>query len=160
MVIVELNGGLGNQLYQYAFGMRLARKLNTELKLTFRASFIPRDLKFFVNYRLGDFNIQENFATPEEIKHVKETGIIPKTIEEFESAQGGINVFIQGNWMFTLSYYKELYDILRKEFTLKKPFSPKAEAWKEKILAAENSVSLHIRRGDYIYNQGRSFLPS
>lgn len=33
MIIVKLGGGLGNQLYQYAFGRFLALKHNTELKL-------------------------------------------------------------------------------------------------------------------------------
>ncbi|MBQ3442058.1 MAG: glycosyltransferase [Selenomonadaceae bacterium] len=44
-----------------------------------------------------------------------------------------------------------IVDILRKEFTLKKPFSPNAEAYRQKILSAECSVSMHFRHGDYAY---------
>jgi hypothetical protein len=33
MVVVKLEGGMGNQLFQYAAGRYLAQKLNAELKL-------------------------------------------------------------------------------------------------------------------------------
>mgnify|MGYP001238697128 FL=1 len=32
-IIIGLNGGLGNQLYQYAFGRALSEKLNCDLVL-------------------------------------------------------------------------------------------------------------------------------
>ena len=40
MIIVQLAGGLGNQLFQYAMGRTLAMRNNCELKL---------DLSFFDN---------------------------------------------------------------------------------------------------------------
>ena len=60
-------GGIGNQLYQYAAGRRLAHKLNTELKL---------DVTFYEHdnlrpYALNLFNIKESIATPEEISAMK-----------------------------------------------------------------------------------------
>ncbi len=68
MIIAFLKGGLGNQLYQYAFGRNLARIHNTVLKL---------DISDFqgdstIPYYLSHFNIQENFASPEEIKNHEE----------------------------------------------------------------------------------------
>ena len=32
MIIVNLSGGLGNQMFQYAFGRSLQNKMNTEVK--------------------------------------------------------------------------------------------------------------------------------
>ena len=32
-IIIYLHGGLGNQLYQFAFGRALSKKLNCDLKL-------------------------------------------------------------------------------------------------------------------------------
>lgn len=48
--------------------------------------------------------------------------------------------------------FSDIIDIVREEFTLKKPFNPKAEAWRQKILSAECAVSLHFRCGDYLYH--------
>ena len=68
MIIVRIMGGLGNQMFQYAAGRRLAAIHNTVLKL---------DISDFRDYNLHDyglsvFSIKELFATPEEIKLLKE----------------------------------------------------------------------------------------
>ena len=165
MVIVRPDGGIGNQVNLYALGKYIAYKLNTELKIDisgfttgFKASteFIKR---YHSSYRLSDFNIVENFATPEEIKRINETGTTPTSAQDLENIQG--DVFVKGaRWVHDAKLY-ELYgdiaDVLRKEFTFKKPLSPTADMYYKKILSAENSVSLHFRFGDYVYRPNRWF---
>lgn len=71
MIIVQLGGGLGNQLYQYAFGRFLALKHNTELKLDINHLKKSSTTKEILNrYRLGAFNIIENFADEKEVKDI------------------------------------------------------------------------------------------
>lgn len=53
----------------------------------------------------------------------------------------------------------DIIDIIRQEFTLKKPLSATAEALKQKIISAENSVALHFRHGDYAYNPALKNMP-
>ena len=153
MVIVYIMGGIGNQLYQYAAGRRLAHKLNTELKL---------DVTFYEHdnlrpYALNLFNIKESIATPEEIsamKRFKESQparFIPEILNFPD------NVWLYGYWQYE-EYFADISDILRREFTLKKSLSPIAQHWKEKIIAAENSVSLHFRHGDFIYSPRNSYV--
>ena len=48
MVIVKLIGGLGNQLFQYAIGLRLARLHQTTLKL---------DVNSFEQYKLHRYSL-------------------------------------------------------------------------------------------------------
>src|SRR2546429_310413 len=67
MVIVRLLGGLGNQMFQYAAARRLALAHNVPLKL---------DISWFAHaadraYALRALNIQEAFATPEEIGEIR-----------------------------------------------------------------------------------------
>ena len=147
MVIVELSGGLGNQLFQYAVSRCVALKLNTELKLDLskaKVSFNPKHHGF---YRLGDFNIQENIATPEEIARVKATGITAPPFPKLEDNRR--DIFISGHSFHSEGAFIEIADIIRREFTLKNPLHPISSFWARKIFAAESSVALHIRHGDY-----------
>ena len=71
MIIVNLTGGLGNQLFQYAFGKYLATSNNCKLKL---------DVSSYENYEwhdysLSPFSIDEIFAIPEECKNYKGVGL-------------------------------------------------------------------------------------
>lgn len=130
MVIVNLNGGLGNQLYQYAVGRFIAHKLNTELKLDLTDAETSFKAQHHTDYRLGDFNIRENFATPEEIARVKENGALNPTYSELENFQR--DIFILGNWMHSEEFFLPIADILRREFTLKNPLHKNSAAWEKK----------------------------
>ena len=152
MVIVQLSGGLGNQFYQYACARCLAYKLNTELKLFAPGRNDELELKkrFHSYYRLGAFNVPENFATPEEVEQVSKNGVIPPPLPDLKDFQG--DILIVKNWMHSEKFFSDIIDIIRKEFTLKNHFSPRAEAWRQKILSAECAVSMHFRHGDFAYN--------
>src|SRR3989338_5193642 len=67
MIIVKLSGGLGNQMFQYAAGRRLAYIHDTVLKFDFQG--LNEDTKR--NYELSVFSIKEEFATPQEIAKLK-----------------------------------------------------------------------------------------
>ena len=152
MVIVRISGGVGNQLFQYAAGRQLAKKLNTELKL---------DISWLENnnlapYALDQFNIVEKIATPEEIEPLKkicmDTGLGK---EGYGSIQDVLNypdnIYLDGVW-WSERYFPDIRDLLLKEITIKNPLSSSAEAWKQKILSAECAVSLHVHHGDFLYN--------
>src|SRR5947209_8767851 len=68
MIVVNLAGGMGNQLFQYAAGRCLSLKLNVPLKLD-----ISRFADFSLRpYSLYHFNIKEDFCTPSEITWLKQ----------------------------------------------------------------------------------------
>lgn len=168
MIIVEINGGLGNQMFQYALGRCLSLKNNTELKL---------DINIFNNhklrkYELGFLNIIENIATEEEIEKIKYIkskmpGILrkPFKIPKYSfNADSHIHekhfhfdpeilnlpndLYVEGYWQ-SEKYFKQISDIIKKDFTVKNELSGKNKEFAEEI-SKGNSVSLHIRRGDYV----------
>ena len=68
MIIVKVTGGRGNQIFQWAAARRLSYKLNTELKIDKSDYDFIDKLR---DYSLEEFNIEQSFATPEEIEFVK-----------------------------------------------------------------------------------------
>jgi len=72
MIVVKIFGGLGNQLFQYAFGRRLALERNIELYFdlsiynqSFDSSFTKRDFEmdvFDINGKIADAKILSHFS--------------------------------------------------------------------------------------------------
>ncbi len=163
MVIVKLIGGLGNQMFQYATGRRLAVKNKTVLKLDL-SHYDKVDPKYR-KYDLSLFNIEENLASAEEINNIKKNGWI-KFFEVFKPYRKrttikyrgydfdphilelGDNVHLDGYWQ-SEKYFLDVKDTILKDFTLKNPLSNSGQEISKQIKNAE-SVSIHVRRGDYI----------
>ncbi|MDG5996471.1 alpha-1,2-fucosyltransferase [Candidatus Brocadia sapporoensis] len=169
MIIVKLMGGLGNQMFQYAAGRRLAEKLGVKLKLDIEM-FKDNTLR---KYELGAFNIQECFAAVEEIERltVVKRGIVEKALDRVFKRPirrpGGYvaekyfvfdpsilqlpdQVYLDGYWQ-SEKYFAEIETIIREEFTIKYPQTDKNKVLSDSIKSG-NSVTVHVRRGDYVNN--------
>ena len=153
MIVTRFEGRLGNQLFQYATGRCLSYKHNTELKIDIMLARIDFRESF---YKLKNFNVVENFATPNDIhslKLIKESQV--KNVDEIINAPD--NVYLHGYWQ-NEKYFSEIRDILLREMTLKNPLSKISALWKEKILSSTCAVSVHVRHGDYTtYGARNSF---
>lgn len=141
MKIIEIKGGLGNQMFQYAYGRSLMIKKNKNV--IFDDSFFENnssDTKRL--FCLNNFNLNNsiNFNN-------KKENIFLKNLRKIYSK-------ITGNYGFYQSekYFKNIENIIREEFALKNPLTDKSKKWEEKINLSPISVSIHIRRGDYINN--------
>lgn len=151
MIVTKINDGLGNQLFQYAVGRYLANKHHTELKIV-KSHYIETSNNPLTYYRLGEFNIMENFVSEKELKRLK---LIKENRRPSEASfnqqvlELPDNVALEGVWQ-SEKYFKDIRDILLKELTLKNPMGKNSDQWKEKILSNECAVSLHVRRGDYM----------
>ena len=161
MIIVRLAGGIGNQMFQYALGRRLSLERKTELLLD--ASWYKESADR--SYALNHFRISEELVSYDDIRKtidspfVKITDLFTayrrkKYIKErsflFDAAvlSVGTHAYLDGYWQ-SPKYFEEIADTLRKDFTLKEPLREEYQAVQQKI-SATNSVSLHIRRGDYL----------
>jgi len=169
MIVIRLIGGLGNQMFQYALGRNLAIINNTEFKLDI-TDLTKTDIlnKHTIrDYELNHFQIIENIASVDEINHFnKNNNRLSKLINRFRryyrrpivvekqlSFDANIfkireNSYLQGYWQ-SEEYFKEIREILLKEFKLKLYFRGNIQTIANEIINS-NSVSLHIRRGDYV----------
>jgi hypothetical protein len=171
MIITQLIGGLGNQLFQYAIARRIAYERNVPLKLDI---FGFNDYKLR-SYKLRFFNIEAEIASQEEISRIKKysdnriiekvyqkiDNIIPYSKKRYFKEQFfpydpriemiTDNVYLEGYWQ-TEKYFKSIASIIRSEITLKEEMNGKNRDLKEKILNDKHSVSIHVRRRDYVTN--------
>lgn len=173
MIIVNLTGGLGNQMFQYAFGKTIAMRHNTNLKLHFTNALFNTQR----SYELDIFNISASLATRKDLQKlgVMQNRVINRLLYLFDERYkiqfnkhivtqrypydynlSYLSVkndsYIQGNWTDE-RYFKEIENIIRKEFTAKK----RLDGINQKILKqiqSSTSVSIHVRRTDYITNKG------
>ena len=167
MIITKLIGGLGNQMFQYAAGRRAAYVNNTSLKLDIfgyekQVGITPR------KYALNIFNIQENLASESEISKLKKNNnllqkILKKIYPVFinksyikekshnfnsEILKISDNSYLEDYWA-SEKYFKDIENIIRKEFTFKNKPDELNKAVIDKMTHCD-SVSVHIRRGDYV----------
>lgn len=179
MIVIRLSGGLGNQLFQYAFGKNLSIKNRALLK--FETSDYQND---FRKYALDKFNIPESasristdadlsligipqvfdkslygkirrklFRSVESLRPIYQRRFIIEPYFHFCADVLKItgNCYLSGVWQ-SEKYFKENGDIIKRELSLKKLPTISTQNWTKQISEC-NSVSLHIRRGDYVHDQ-------
>lgn len=162
MIVVKLIGGLGNQMFQYAIGRSLSLIHDVPLKLDISAFEDYDDRAYSLKY----FKINGEIATAlesarftkakflkrsfEKLKPYYRRSIIVECCFDFDAnilnAPG--DVYLDGYWQ-SEKYFAEIENIIRKEFAVKTAQEGKNLELAE-LIASTDSVSLHIRRGDYI----------
>jgi len=172
MKIIDINGGLGNQMFQYAFGRSISLHAKQELKLDI-SNFETYELR---TYLLNCFSITGSIATKKELdkykiqsKYLKYLKYLIKNSHLFKNIKIGKmyfekqgfsydpNVFLShsayyvGYWQ-SYKYFENIRDILLKEFSINTMTDTTNLAMLSNI-ENTSSISLHIRRGDYVTNK-------
>ena len=142
-IITRLQGGTGNQLFQYAFGLAQARRLNTDLQI---------DISSFKNdpmreYTLGLFPRIAEPVVEGSITTVGESGM-PYNQALVDSIKNGD--VLNGYWQ-TEKYFTDVEWELREKFQ-PKPLTNAQRVFQAKIFRAKNPTFLTVRRTDYIGN--------
>ncbi len=171
MIIVKIKGGLGNQLFQYALGRAVALHHKLPLKL---------DLTIFKTYKLhryllDQFAIQADIATENEIINLKgrknvlfsalrKAGLIKRKsyFKEKRSSYFDASVF-KNNFVYLDGYWQnELYFLDIRELLLRElsPISSMSDLGCDylKFIKKSNSVSVHVRRGNYLNTKNINVL--
>lgn len=164
MIIVEIMGGLGNQMFQYACGKALAERIGTSLYL---------DLSWFNEanrpLHLDVFNLEIRQIPNEKVAYLKKKDIKSRIMKLKEKMFfRGIRVFseqmscydervelvedntlLRGYWQ-SEKYFRDITAQLKKDFCFRRIFTENTVRWEREILNEANAVALHVRRGDYI----------
>ena len=149
MNVVKVMGGIGNQLFQYAFG-----KLQTK-----RGTYVLYDTTWYTKhrtlperpFRLDKFNLKYKSGNFKPMNTtVKEVSYDPNLITLW-------NHNFHGYWQY-LDYYKDIIPELREEFKVKEQYiTSDYKRYLNKIKQGD-SIAVHVRRGDYL-NKGHVVLP-
>ena len=165
MVIIRVIGGLGNQLYQYALYEKL-KSLGKDVKLdiTDYMSYAREperralELKYFDNLPFEVCTLKERYALTDDNQAFfqkvrrKLFGKHRNIYVEKEDYSPEIfdlnNVYLDGFWNCE-KYYEDRIPYLQEKIVFPKSANPKNEETAKRMLS-ENSVSIHIRRSDYL----------
>lgn len=161
MIIVRIWGGIGNQLFEYVFGCYLKEKYNCDVYYdlntfgkvdktrSFELDIIADNLQivetnryFFSKYR-GIKNRLLRFCFMLRNKYINENNF-----EESKVVNTNSKIYLEGYWQ-TAFYASKLSKPLDYYFTPKQPIPFELKEYYEAIDSDNNSVSLHVRRGDY-----------
>jgi hypothetical protein len=169
MVVVRLIGGLGNQMFQYAAGRALSLLENAKLSL---------DIAPYEKYQLHNgyeldrvFSIQAKKVSEDELRKFIGWGgfFLNKLLVAIDFKKGlfkskyfrepsfsyyndfnslGSNIYLDGYWQ-SEKYFQKFEDQIRRDFQFKQIEDP-INLQYLKSIESNNSISIHVRRGDYL----------
>jgi len=172
MIISQLIGGLGNQMFQYAAGRALSLQLGEPFKL---------DISGFLNYELHQgfelhriFNCTGDIASEVDVRGVlgwqfspllrrvvsrlglaalrRKAWLIEPHFHYWEGIKNApSDSYIAGYWQSDKYFFKFATQI-REDFSFRLAFDHINIELVKKI-DGTNAVSLHVRRGDYVDNK-------
>lgn len=183
MINLKISDGLGNQMFQYAFGRALSELCHDRLYLN-TLHFAQSDLRhyslkhFYLNDEVKEYTKWQQYATYvygklkysylSKIKYKTFKGTEVELLQAFnkEGVYYGLSPYeyyeIQkscaaikyvNGYWQSPKFFSQIESQLQKELRVKTKPSKENEAMLQQI-AQDNAVCVHIRRGDYI---GSSF---
>ncbi|MCC6512111.1 MAG: alpha-1,2-fucosyltransferase [Pirellulaceae bacterium] len=165
MIVSRIDGGLGNQMFQVAFGLQLAQQHSTQLVLDLSAYgdgpahgyMLDR---FCVSAKFLSFEDQQrlprryrprsarlgwsDWLAGNQLRRVKEKpyGYADRYL------RAGDDSYLVGYWQSD-QYFPDVQDQVRQQFRLAEPLSATSQRlWDHMI--AKPSLAIHVRRGDYL----------
>jgi hypothetical protein len=175
MVIVEINSGLGNQMFQYAAGLALAEKLNTDLLLDISWYAKSNQAQTPRNFELSIYPIVNNYADElavSELIRPSSEGLLNKLKHRINLSKpihkkwafvephfhfypkffdANKTVYLSGYWQ-SEKYFTRISEPIRKLYSLDIQKNEPSFSILEQIIASPNSVAIHVRRGDMVKN--------
>jgi hypothetical protein len=171
MIIVQLLGGMGNQMFQYALGRHLSVKNGVPLKLDTSILLDWKPRRHLVNrdFDLDIFRLDPLIASKKEIAaynpqlmtsaekiyfHLKrKLGIRPACKEKAFSYDPHVlqltgTQYLAGLWQ-SYKYFEDIEELIREDFQLRNDIGAYSAPLLHRIQQA-NAVCINVRRTDYV----------
>jgi hypothetical protein len=168
MIVVQLSGGLGNQMFQYATGRALAARHGAQLVLDSSwiegaGGAVSTEVR---RYELGCFELESRLAPVEQVGRLGRS-VLPsrrpalRDLEEPlfgqhcpELLQATDNTYLRGYWQ-NVAYFEDAEEHLRRDFTFRTEITAQqADLARQIGESPVPTVSLHVRRSDYVTDPG------
>lgn len=160
-IIIEYEGGLGNQMFQYAFS-KCFMKRGCEVTADISTYYYPGRRKFVLNKVFGQTDI---FPANISLKwNYKKNNLVycEKSIYEEVNKQAQLQLlnnsegYFIGYWQ-SYEYVSRVEQELRKDFTFTLLKEKKLKSMEEQIKSV-CAVSVHVRRGDYLLRKSQEIM--
>ncbi len=164
MIIVRLQGGLGNQMFQYAFGRALSEHYKRPFHLDLRSLLdrTPTEEFVFRDFDLDLFNISDlNIADENLLSIFNGKSYLKKILNKphfykeislnYDSEVFNLSsrrILFEGYWQ-SEKYFNKIKDTIRKEFYIKENFNLNQEKLFN-LITSTNSVCVNFRRTDFV----------
>lgn len=169
-----LQGGLGNQMFQYAIARALSMHYKTDFVLEsswfndLEKGVTPRKLELpLLNINQALFEDGGKLTKRKKIrfaiqKYLPFGPIIQRQVNAYDFDQEIFNLknisrrdlYLFGYWQ-SYRYFNNIRHLLQLEFTARDPLPQAYKKFESQILTSE-SVMVHIRRGDYVNSRSAS----
>lgn len=169
MIVLQLSGGLGNQMFQIAMAWRLEQEGKTVTiddttayrQMGERARNLQLSPAFGITYKRADRAdiIRLRDESPKLSDKIRRNLLGRKLREvrdeDFVYDKGLLaldEVYLTGTFQCP-AYFAPIADLVRQRFTFPEGIEDQSEtvrAYAERIREAENSCSIHLRFGDYL----------
>ena len=163
MIVSRIIGGLGNQMFQYAAGRALALRRGVPFSIDTRGFSSYKTHSFGLNCFSAELKeapgwLLPNPSTEGRLQRLrrrltsKRLNVYTEKTFTFDPSVLDLRdgVYLDGYWQ-TEKYFKDFAEIIREDFTVGRAPNAVNQAWLRRIVET-HSVSLHIRRGDYVSN--------
>lgn len=151
-VIVKLRGGLGNQMFQYATGLAVAKRSGRNLLLD-TSGYVAQPKKDTPrSFGLSEFALTQETQTvmneSPALKFIRKVHakLFPQDPYAFDPKV--FNKKVLDGFYQNERYFKSIRETLLTEFSLKDVSEKFNET--EKFIRSKPSVAIHVRRGDYV----------
>ena len=177
-ILSRLWGGFGNQMFQYALSKKLSI-LNGNIPIKLDVTYFAN---YYRPFELNKLNIKAEIATKEDIFNLDNGSISKKLgrliekipyirVKDFirrpfskvyterticfdpEVLNIKSTIYLKGYWN-SYKYFDDIRPELLNDFVFKYEMTEENKRLANQIIENNDSVSLHVRRGDYLTSKG------